>query len=408
MLCHRRICLKLGDDRASPSSQPLLKVVRQLMAQIEISEVHSRAERNAFIKFPWEIYRDDPAWVPPLILERKEFLDRRKHPFLEHGDAALFLARSGGKIVGRIMASDDPNYNALHQSNVGCFGLFECVNDRAVAAALLEAATNWLRAKGRSEIMGPIDYSTNYVCGLLVEGFEFPPTLLTSHNPPYYASLIEALGFVKTMDFYAWWFSEPARAVARLRRLAAALKKRHSATIRHGNLKDLRAESRRLREIYNEAWKDNWGFVPFTGNEFEFMTRELKQLVLPEFTLIAEVGDEPVGFILCLPDINFALKKINGRLTSYGLPIGLAKLLYYKRRIRAVRLIALGIKPGYRRGGIAEMLVLQIIEEAMIKRGFSGEASMTLENNHLINRFLAAIGAQRYKTYRIYRRGLTT
>ena len=376
------------------------------MERIEVTEVKTRGERDAFIEFQWEIYRNDPAWVPPLILERKEFLDRKKHPFFEHGDAALFLARAGGKIVGRIMASDDPNYNALHKTNVGCFGLFESVNDPAVAAALFDAAIQWLRAKGRDEIMGPIDYSTNYVCGLLVEGFEFPPTLLTSHNPPYYAALIEGLGFAKVMDFYAWWFSEPQRAVARLRRLAAALKKRHSVTIRQGNLTDLRGESRRLREIYNEAWKDNWGFVPFTQNEFEFMTRELKQLVVPEFTLIAESGGEPVGFLLCLPDINVALKKINGRLTRYGLPIGLAKLLYYKSRIRTVRLIALGIKPGYRRGGIAEMLVLQVIEEAMIKRGLSGETSMTLENNHLMNRFLAAIGAQKYKTYRIYQRTL--
>jgi GNAT superfamily N-acetyltransferase len=311
------------------------------------------------------------------LLERKEFLDRKKHPFFEHGDAALFVARTSGKIVGRIMASNDPNYNSLHQTSVGCFGLFECVNDRVVAAALFEAAVNWLRAKGRNEIMGPIDYSTNYVCGLLVEGFEFPPTLLTSHNPPYYAALLEELGFSKTMDFYAWWFSEPARAATRLRRLATALKKRHAVTIRPGNLKNIRAESRRLREIYNEAWKDNWGFVPFTESEFEFMAKELKQLVVPEFTLIAEIADEPVGFILCVPDINVALRKINGRLTSYGFPIGLAKLLYYKSRIRTARLIALGVKPKYRRGGIAEMLVLRIIEDAMIKRGFTGELSMT-------------------------------
>ncbi len=377
------------------------------MTSISVSQVTSNAERDAFLEFPWEIYRDDPAWVPPLLLERKEFLDRKKHPFYEHGDAALFLARSGGKIVGRIMASDDPNYNALHQSNVGCFGLFESVNDPAVAAALFEAAATWLRAKGRTEIMGPIDYSTNYVCALLVEGFEFPPMLLTAHNPPYYAALIEGLGFTKTMDFYAWWFSDPAGAVVRLRRLAAGLKKRHSFTIRPGNVKSLQTESARLREIYNAAWKDNWGFVPFTENEFEFMTRELKQLVLPELTLIAECGEEAVGFILCLPDINVALKKINGRLTSYGLPIGLAKLLYYKSRIKTVRLIALGIKPGYRRGGVAEMLVLKVIEEAMIKRGFTGEASMILENNRLMNRFLAAIGARKYKTYRIYRRSLS-
>ena len=374
------------------------------MPQVEITQVASKAERDAFIKFPWRIYQGDPAWVPPLLLERKEFLDQKKHPFFEHGAAALFLARSGGKIVGRIMASDDPNYNAFHQSSVGCFGLFECVNDPAVAAALFEAATNWLRATGRDEIMGPIDYSTNYVCGLLVEGFAFPPTLLTAHNPPYYAGLIEGLGFNKVIDFYAWWFSEPARAATRLRRLAASLRKRDAATIRQGNLNNFRAEAGRLREIYNDAWKENWGFVPFTEKEFEFMAKELKQLVVPEFTLIAEVGDEPVGFILCVPDINVAFRKINGRLTSYGLPIGLAKLLYHKSRIRTARLIALGVKPKYRRGGIAEMLVLRIIEDAMIKRGFTGELSMTLEDNHLINRFLASIGAKKYKTYRIYRR----
>jgi len=378
------------------------------MPQIEITQVASKAERDVFIKFPWRIYKGDPAWVPPLLLERKEFLDQKKHPFFEHGAAALFLARSGGKIVGRIMASDDPNYNAFHQSSVGCFGLFECVNDPAVAAALFEAATNWLRATGRDEIMGPIDYSTNYVCGLLVEGFDFPPTLLTAHNPPYYPALIEGLGFNKVIDFYAWWFSEPARAATRLRRLAASLRKRDAATIRQGNLNNFRAEAGRLREIYNDAWKENWGFVPFTEKEFEFMAKELKQLVVPEFTLIAEVGDEPVGFILCVPDINVAFRKINGRLTSYGLPIGLAKLLYHKSRIRTARLIALGVKPKYRRGGIAEMLVLRIIEDAMIKRGFTGELSMTLEDNHLINRFLAAIGAKKYKTYRIYRRRINS
>ena len=374
------------------------------MPQVEITQVASKRERDAFIKFPWRIYQGDPAWVPPLLLERKEFLDQKKHPFFDHGTAALFLARSGGEIVGRIMASDDPNYNAFHQSNVGCFGLFECVNDPAVAAALFEVGANWLRARGRDEIMGPIDYSTNYVCGLLVEGFDFPPTLLTAHNPPYYPPLIEGLGFNKVIDFYAWWFSEPDRAATRLRRLAASLRKRDSATIRQGNLKDFRTEAGRLREIYNDAWKENWGFVPFTEKEFEFMAKELKQLVVPEFTLIAEVGDEPVGFILCVPDINVAFRKINGRLTTYGLPIGLAKLLYHKSRIRTARLIALGVKPKYRRGGIAEMLVLRIIEDAMIKRGFTGELSMTLENNHLINRFLAAIGARKYKTYRIYRR----
>ena len=166
------------------------------MPQIEVTQVNSPKERDAFIKFPWRIYPNDPAWVPPLLLERKEFLDRKKHPFYEHGDAALFLARSGGEIVGRIMASDDPNYNAHQGTNVGCFGLFESIDDQAVANALFDAAADWLR-RGRDEIMGPIDYSTNYVCALLIDGFRHPPTLLTSHNPPYYRALIEGWDFEK-------------------------------------------------------------------------------------------------------------------------------------------------------------------------------------------------------------------
>ena len=377
------------------------------MSNIEISEVSCRQERNAFIKFPWRIYADDPAWVPPLIIERKTFLDPKRHPFYQHGDAALFLARKNGEIVGRIMASDDPNYNALHQSNVGCFGLFECINDRDVAAELFEGAARWLREKGRTEIIGPIDYSTNYVCGLLIDGFQFPPTILTAHNPPYYRDLIESCGFTKAKDWYAWWFADPARAAARLRPLGERFRKRLAVTIRAGNLKNIREESSRLRQIYNQAWKNNWGFVPFTEAEMEFMTHELKQLVVPEFTLIAEVGDKPAGFILCVPDINVALRHINGRLTTFGLPIGLLKLLYYKSRTRTARLIALGVIEKYRRAGIAEMLVLRIVEDAMIRRGFTGELSLTLEDNFRINRFLEAIGAHRYKTYRIFKRTMT-
>jgi len=376
------------------------------VSNIEISEVISRRERNAFIKFPWRIYVNDPAWVPPLIIERKAFLDRKRHPFYRHGDAALFLARKNRKIAGRIMASDDPNYNALHQSNVGCFGLFECIDNRDVAAALFERAENWLRERGRTEIMGPIDYSTNYICALLIDGFQFPPTILTAHNPPYYKDLIESCGFTKAKDWYAWWFADPARAAARLRPLGERFRKRLAVTIRAGNLKNIREESRRLRKIYNQAWKNNWGFVPFTEAEIEFMTQELSQLIIPEFTLIAEVGDEPAGFILCVPDINVALRHINGRLTTFGFPIGLLKLLYYKSRIRTARLIALGVIEKYRRAGIAEMLVLRIVEDAMIKHGFTGELSLTLEDNFMINRFLEAIGAHRYKTYRIYSKSI--
>ena len=375
------------------------------MSQIEVSPVNTRKERDAFIRFPWRIYRNDPAWVPPLILERKAFLDRKRHPFYQHGDAALFLAWQKREIVGRIMASDDPNYNSLHQTNVGCFGLFECIDNVDVAKALFRAAEDWVRAKGRSEIMGPIDYSTNYVCGLLIDGFEHPPTILTSHNSPYYAALLEQCGLKKEKDWYAWWFSEFPEATARLRKIAMARAGKFKVTIRPVNLRELEDEAQRLRVIYNQAWEKNWGFVPFTEAEFEHLAREMKPLIVPQGVLIAEIGDEPVAFVIGVPDINVALRHIDGRLTTFGLPIGLIKLLYWRTKIRTGRLIALGVVERYRRVGIAEMLVLQLMDEAF-KRGLTGELSMTLEDNVMVNRFIEALGADRYKTFRIYNRSL--
>lgn len=375
------------------------------VTNVEVSEILSKRDRDAFIKFPWRIYEHDPAWVPPLILERKDFLNRQKHPFYGHGEAALFLARRDGEIVGRIMASDDPNYNSLHQTNVGCFGLFESINDQAVASALLTTAADWLRARGRSEIMGPIDYSTNYVCALLIDGFQHPPTLLTSHNPPYYAALIEAAGFAKAKDWYAWWFSEYPEAAARLKKIAVARAAKHHVKVRPINLKSVDEEGAKIRTVYNQAWEKNWGFVPFTEAEMNHMARELRPLIVPQAALIAEIGDEPVGFVIAVPDINVAFRHINGRLFRFGFPIGLIKLLYYRTKIRTGRLIALGVVEKHRRSGIAEILVLHVMEEAF-RRGFTGELSMTLEDNVMVNRFIEAVGASRYKTFRIYQKRL--
>jgi GNAT superfamily N-acetyltransferase len=371
------------------------------VSEIEISEVRSRRDRDAFIKFQWRIYANDPVWVPPLIIERKIFLDRHRHPFYEHGDAALFLARQNGEIVGRILASDDPNYISLHQSNVGCFGLFECIDDRDVAAALFESAACWLRKKSRTEMMGPIDYSTNYVCGLLIDGFQFPPTILTAHNPPYYARLIEHCGFTKEKDWYAWWFKDIPKPMERLRKIATARSGKLDVALRPIDLKKLTEESRRLRVVFNQAWRNNWGFVPFTEAEAEHMASEMKPLIDPRMTLIAEIDHRPVGFVICVPDINSALGKINGRL----LPFGLLRLLYYRKKIRTARFVALGVVEKYRRAGIAEMLVLQVMAEGS-RRGFTAELSMTLEDNVMVNRFIEAMGATRYKTYRIYSKSI--
>ena len=375
------------------------------MSDLKIVEVNSRRDRAAFIKFPWRIYRDDPAWVPPLIIERRAFLDREKHPIYTHGDACLFLAKRNDEIVGRIMASDDPRYNQIHGTNVGCFGLFDCIDDVDVAAALFDAAMTWLRARGRSEIMGPIDYSTNYVCGLLIDGFEHPPTLLTAHNPPYYARLLEVCGFAKEKDWYAWWFVPTLEPLQRLQRIAARQSAKRDITIRSIRLNKSTDESRDIAAVFNQAWKDNWGFVPFTEAEAAHMASEMRPIIDPRMTLIAEVGGTPVAFVICVPDINVALRNLNGRLTRFGLPIGLVKLLYYRNRIRTVRFIALGVVERCRRAGIAETLVMRVMEEA-VGRGFNGELSMTLEDNVLVNRFIEGLGAKRYKTYRIYRKTL--
>jgi len=288
---------------------------------------------------------------------------------------------------------------------VGCFGLFDCIEDGDVASALFDAAANWLRARGRNEMMGPIDYSTNYVCGLLIDGFQHPPTLLTAHNPPYYRELIEGCDFVKVKDWYGWWFSEFPEPAQRLRKIAAARAGKLCVSIRPIDLQNMVAEADRIRTIYNQAWQKNWGFVPFSKAEAEHLTKEMKPLLLREGVLIAEIRDEPVGFVIGVPDINVALRQINGRLTRFGLPIGLVRLLYHRTKIRTGRLIALGVVEKYRRAAIAEMLVLQLMDEAF-KRGFTGELSMTLEDNVMINRFIEAMGASKYKTYRIYGRSL--
>jgi len=391
---------------ASRKGEAISSIATRLsVSQVQISQVNSRRDRDSFIKFPWRIYEKDPAWVPPLIIERRAFLNRKRHPFYRHGDAALFLARRNGQIVGRIAASDDPRYNELHQSNVGCFGLFESIDDVDVARALFDAAGDWLRQRGRGEIIGPIDYSTNYVCGLLIDGFEHPPTILTAHNPPYYARLIEANGFKKEVDWYAWWFDPKNAPVSRLRRLVELRTRKTAAKIRSIDLRNLVGESQRLAAVFNQAWQNNWGFVSLTAAESEHMAKEMGPIVDPQMTLIAEVDNAPVAFVICVPDINVALKHANGRLTRFGLPIGLIKLLWHRRKIRKARFVALGVLEKYRRTGIAEMLVLRVLEEGA-RRGFCAELSMTLEDNVMVNRFIETMGAKIYKKYRIYRQPL--
>lgn len=368
--------------------------------------VHDRPDLEAFIDLPWRIYAPDPVWVPPLRREVHAFLDPKRHPFYRHGSARPFLARRGADVVGRILVSDDPHYNDRHATNVGMFGMFECVEDPAAASALLEAAAEWLRARGRTSMLGPIEYSTNYTCGLLVDGFDTPPRVLMNHNPPYYRELLEANGLRPVKELYAWWIDRAPDLgpwLKRASRIAA-----RGVTLRPIRKKDLPAEIERAKRIYDEAWYDNWGSVRMTNAEFEDLGRHLAEIADENLLVMAERGGEPVGFSLSLPDVNEAFRAVrDGRLVRWGfLPIGVLQLLLAMRRIRTFRYLALGVRPGFQGRGIAEAMVLRTLEAAL-EAGYTGcEMGWTLDDNSRVNRAIMRVGARRYKTYLIYEKPL--
>lgn len=373
----------------------------------EIREVGGRRDLDQFCKVAWSIYVDDPHWVPPLLVEVKEFLNPRKHPFYLHGAATCFLATRGGVPVGRILASDDPRYNQVHGENVGCFGMFESIDDREVAHGLLRAAADWLRGRGRSSIRGPIDYSLNYPSGLLIEGFETPPRVMMNHNRPYYAGLLESWGLAKVKDLYSWWFLDPHDMLSMWRRRAERLARRGGVTVRPFREHDFEAEVGRCQAVYNEAFKENWGYTPVSDAEFRYLAKRLAQLTKAELVLLAEADDRPVGVSITMPDINEAIRPLNGRLTNFGLPINLARLAYRTRHVKTARLAIFGVVQGYRRRGIAELMILRTLDYGRNTMGYTGaELSWTLEDNHRVNRTLEAVGARRYKTHRIYEKSL--
>jgi GNAT superfamily N-acetyltransferase len=377
-----------------------------LPSDVQVTPVRGSAEKMQFIRFPYGIYRDDPSWVMPLEMERKDFLDPKKNPFFEYGEVELFLARRGSELVGRIAAIRNPRHMQEHGTKEGFFGLFECANDAGIARALLDTAAAWLRERGLDSMLGPANFSSNQDWGLLIDGFGSPPAIMMPHNPPYYTALLEACGLTKAKDLYAFELSSSAEPPEKVVRIAEKLRQREGVTVRPVNMKDLDAEVRRIKEIYNSAWEKNWGFVPFTDAEFDHLAKDLKAIVRPELALLAEVQGEPVAFALTVPDANQAIKAANGRLTHFGLPIGLVKLLLASRRIDRLRLIILGIKEGYRRRGLDAILYLDTLRTAKRLGYVGGEISWTLEDNHLVNRAIESMGAQRSKTYRVYQRAL--
>ena len=249
---------------------------RGSLGDVMVREVKTAAQRRTFLRLPWRIYRDDSCWVPPLLKERSEFIEPRKHPFYRHGAANLFLAYRDAIPVGRILVSDDPRYNQARGTNLGCFGMFECLEDQKAASALLDAAARWLRSRGRTEIMGPIDYSTNYACGLLVDGFDTPPRVLMNHNPPYYADLLMGWGCKKAKDLYAWWGTwDTVEVAARLASMESQGRSHQEVVVRPVNLDRLAEETQTLKLLYNETLDPLWGTVALTDAEVTYLAHSL-------------------------------------------------------------------------------------------------------------------------------------
>ncbi|HEU5253687.1 MAG TPA: hypothetical protein VFU16_10230 [Solirubrobacterales bacterium] len=378
------------------------------MASVSIRPVRTRRELKRFVKVPFRLHRDSEQWVPPLIFERMQFLDRRKNPWFEHGEAEFFLAERDGEPVGRISAHLDHRWDEYQGGKDAMFGFFEATEDPEVVKALLDAAAEWAMAKGRERLLGPMDFTTNDEIGILIEGFEREPMILEPWHPPYYQRLIEAEGFAKAMDVLMWELrmgelKEGEKFDPSIHEAAEKALHDEGIVIRNMRRRDMAAEVRRFMDVYNEAWGDNWGFVPITDAEVEFQAKNLKQVLDEEWTFMAEKDGEVIGAALTLPDINQVMKGLNGRL----LPFGWAKFLLGKRKIDRLRVFALGVKHDYRHTGVAAGLYLEHIKMAALPDKIHwGEMGWILETNKPMNRAMEGMGGKIVKKYRLYERSL--
>jgi GNAT superfamily N-acetyltransferase len=370
------------------------------LAQVEIVEVDGRNDFREFVELPYRLYRNYPHWVPPLRIAVKEILDRNRHPFYRNAEAGFYLARRDGRAVGRIAAILDRNHNRFQEEDAGFFGFFECEQDQDAASALLDAAARWVSARGASCLRGPVNPSTNYECGMLLDAFDQAPMIMMSYNPPYYPELMDNAGMRKAKDLYAYLSTPSTVDGKKVQRVAERALAASGASVRPIDMKRFEVELERLWSVYNGAWRRNWGFVPMTREEFAAMGKEMKQILVPDFVLVGEVEGRVVGFALALPDINQALKPAGGRL----FPLGLLKILYHQRTVRNLRVLALGVVEEYRATGLAAAFYASLIGSSRRLGYRDCEMSWILEDNVLMNRSLEMMGAKRYKTYRIYER----
>jgi len=370
------------------------------VSDLRIRRVESGADLRTFIRFPWRIYRGrypDPNWVPPLLVSERALLDRDRCPFFEHGDAVYLLAEREGRPVGRIAGIVNDAHVSFHQEEVGFFGFFECFEDPEAATGLVSEAGAWVAERGLKTMRGPMNFSTNETCGLLIEGFDSPPTIMMTHNPLFYTRLLTGAGLapVKTLLSY-----EVTAGPVTDRILAVAEKTRQQAgvTFRSIDMKRFRAEVDLLKSVYNEAWERNWGFVPMTDAEFEHMAADMKPILDPDLVLLAFVNGQMAGFSLTFPDANQVLIRLNGRL----LPFGWLRLLRGLKKVDRVRVVALGVRKDFRRLGLGSLFYAESMRVAIEKGLRAGEASWILEDNLDMRRPVELLGGKINKKYAIY------
>jgi hypothetical protein len=370
--------------------------------------VERPAASDAFVRLPWAIYRDDPAWIPPLLLERREHLDPRKNPFFETAATRFWLALRDGRPVGRISAQVNRAYLARHGDATGHFGMLEAEDDPAVFRALLGAAEDWLKGQGMRRALGPFNLSINEECGLLVEGFEYPPSMLMGHAKPYYAARLEALGYRKAKDLICYRYDAASEMPPAVAHLLGKTARAERLKVRALDFSRYEADLATIMEIFNDAWADNWGFVPMSQAELRHMAKALKPIVRPQSIAIAELDGRPVAMAIGLPNVNEAIADLDGRL----LPFGWMKLLWRLKvkTPKTARVPLMGVRKAYHGSLLGAALAIAVIEriwQGQTAMGVvGGELSWILEDNLAMRRMIEQFGGVAYKTYRIYERGL--
>lgn len=370
------------------------------MQPIEILEVKTKKNLSEFIKFPFDLYSKNQCYIPQLIKNQKEHFSE-KNPFLKHADIKLFIARKNKKTVGRIVSIINHRHIEFQNERTGFFGFFEAINDNDAAFSLLDAVSKDQEKNGMAALRGPMNFSTNEECGFMIEGFDKPPMLMTPYNMPYYNDMMKNYGMQKAKDLYAFIYEMENIMPEKIRRVAA-IAEQHGITVRPIDKKQFKQEMSFFKEIYNSAWEKNWGFVPLTDSEIEYVGSKLKQLAVPELLLIAEDKGIPVGFLGLLPDFNYVLEKMRGRIN----PLTIIKAFYYSGKINDLRLMLLGIKAEYRNKGIDAAMFSKGFEEIKKKKYKRVEFSWILEDNIPVIRLVEMIGGKLYKKYRIYEKTL--